>query len=95
MQLIYLYFTYNKYNKKVFSDDIEMNFDSHLRFRIEGDCLVRDKSVGELPTGFFSISSECKSSPIVDGVSVVAGGNGLGKPRLLRCCEILWSRLRN
>lgn len=79
MQLIYLYFTYDKYNKKVFSDDIEMNFDSHLRFKIEGDRLVQDKSVGELPTGFFSISFECKSSPIIDGVSVVAGGNGSGK----------------
>lgn len=79
MRLIYLYFTYDKYNKKVFKDGIELNFDSKLRFKLQGDRLVRVDPICELPEGFFSVLPEYKEKPVVDSVSVIAGGNGAGK----------------
>ena len=79
MKLLYLYFTYNSGFKRIFADDIEFNFDSEIRFKLDGGELKRIDSVGELPKGFFSVLSENRTSPVVDSVSVIAGGNGAGK----------------
>ena len=79
MKLLYLYFTYHPEFKRIFADDIEFNFDSEVRFKLEGKELKRIDSAGELPKGFFSVLPENRTSPAVDSVSIIAGGNGAGK----------------
>ena len=79
MKLLYLYFTYRSKFRRIFADGIEFNFDSEIRFKLDGGELKRIDSVGKLPKGFFSVLSENRTSPVVDSVSVIAGGNGAGK----------------
>lgn len=83
MKLLYLYFTYRSKFKRIFADDIEFNFDSEIRFKLNGGELKRINSVGELPKGFFSVLPQNRTSPAVDSVSVIAGGNGAGKTSLV------------
>ena len=79
MKLLYLYFTYRSQFRRIFADGIEFNFDSEIRFKLDGGELKRIDSAGKLPKGFFSVLSENRTSPVVDSVSVIAGGNGAGK----------------
>ena len=79
MKLLYLYFTYRSKFRRIFADGIEFNFDSEIRFKLDGGELKRINSVGKLPKGFFSVLSENRTLPVVDSVSVIAGGNGAGK----------------
>lgn len=83
MKLLYLYFTYRPEFKRIFADDIEFNFDSEMRFKLDGGELKRIDSVGELPKGFFSVLPQNRTSPAVDSVSVIAGGNGAGKTSIV------------
>lgn len=79
MKLLYLCFTYRSQFRRIFADGIEFNFDSEIRFKLDGGELKRIDSVGKLPKGFFSVLSENRTSPVVDSISVIAGGNGAGK----------------
>lgn len=83
MKLLYLYFTYRSKFRRIFADGIEFNFDSEIRFKLDGGELKRINSVGELPKGFFSVLPQNRTSPAVDSVSVIAGGNGAGKTSLV------------
>ena len=83
MKLLYLYFTYHPKFRRIFADGIEFNFDSEIRFKLDGGELKRIDSVGELPKGFFSVLPQNRTSPAVDSVSVIAGGNGAGKTSLV------------
>lgn len=83
MKLLYLYFTYRPEFKRIFADDIEFNFDSEMRFKLDGGELKRIDGVGELPKGFFSVLPQNSTSPAVDSVSVIAGGNGAGKTSIV------------
>ena len=83
MKLLYLYFTYRSKFRRIFADGIEFNFDSEIRFKLDGGELKRIDSVGELPKGFFSVLPQNRTSPAVDSVSVIAGGNGAGKTSLV------------
>ena len=79
MKLLYLYFTYHPKFRRIFADGIEFNFDSEIRFKLDGEELKKIDSIGMLPEGFFSVLSENRTSPVVDSISVIAGGNGAGK----------------
>lgn len=79
MKLLYLYFTYHPKFRRIFADGIEFNFDSESRFKLDGEELKKIDSIGMLPEGFFSVLSENRTSPVVDSISVIAGGNGAGK----------------
>ena len=83
MKLLYIYIKYRDGFKRIFEDDIEFNFDSETRFRYEGNNLKKIDCVGVLPKGFFSVLPENSASPVVDSVSVVAGGNGAGKTSIV------------
>lgn len=83
MKLLYMYFKYRDNYKRIFEDGIEFNFDSETRFRCEGNVLKKIDGVGPLPKGFFSVLPENGTSPVVDSVSVVAGGNGAGKTSIV------------
>lgn len=83
MKLLYMYFKYRDNYKRIFEDGIEFNFDSETRFRCEGNVLKKIDGVGPLPKGFFSVLPENGTSPVVDSVSVVAGGNGAGKTSII------------
>jgi len=78
-----MYFKYRDNYKRIFEDGIEFNFDSETRFRCEGNVLEKIDGVGALPKGFFSVLPENGTSPVVDSVSVVAGGNGAGKTSIV------------
>lgn len=79
MKLLYLYFTYRPEFKRIFVDDIEFNFESEMRFKLEERELKKIDSIGKLPEGFFSVLPENRTLPAVDSISVIAGGNGAGK----------------
>ncbi|MBR4652384.1 MAG: ATP-binding protein [Kiritimatiellae bacterium] len=83
MKLLYLYFTYRSQFRRIFADGIEFNFDSEIRFKLDGGELKRIDSVGKLPKGFFSVLPEKQTPAAVDSVSVIAGGNGSGKTSLV------------
>lgn len=83
MKLLYMYFKYRDEFKRIFEDGIEFNFDSETRFKYEGNTLKKIDSVGVLPKGFFSVLPANRTSPVVDSVSVVAGGNGAGKTSIV------------
>lgn len=83
MKLLYMYIKYRDEYKRIFEDDIEFNFDSETRFRYDANTLKKIDSVGVLPNGFFSVLPENSASPVVDSVSVLAGGNGAGKTSIV------------
>ena len=85
MKLLYLYFNYKEWSRRVFKDGIELNFDSRMRFHLQGDTLKRVQSKGDLPGSFFSVLEGVSTKdgmPVVESVSVVAGANGVGKTSL-------------
>lgn len=83
MKLLYIYFQYSALRKKVFRNGIELNFDAEIRFKFENDRLKQTNPLSKLPTGFFSVLPENAEQPVVDSISVIAGGNGVGKTSIV------------
>jgi len=50
---------------------------------LEGDRLKQIDPLSKLPTGFFSVLPENAEQPVVDSISVIAGGNGVGKTSIV------------
>lgn len=76
MNLVYLYTKINRNLK-----ESEINLDSNIRFRFDGECL-RVEEIEIIPEGFFTTGSYEKG--VVDSVSAIVGENGSGKTSIAR-----------
>lgn len=90
MKLLYLYANDGK-----FLPDFEVNFSKHFHFSIskhDGEfhisCRI-DNEHKKLPDKFFSLYNNCKGDTTVSDVSVLAGGNGVGKTTVARLLQDL------